>query len=193
MSLEAAPVPVPGISVEVATRSFLPGFVRRREERIGHFFTKRQIEEMDPERTSDIFYGLSHVDVEYTPPHQQEMGEESGRRVKLYHQLRTSRNQPWHCEPTLLLNGWQVLPDWWRLDHFEPDEILAIEAYWRPFEVPGSFPVGPDVSFTRMSEGRPVFQRGDVSGGLSPDVSPTRPFASTCGAIVVWTELRPSR
>lgn len=193
VSLETAPVPVPGISVEVATESFLPGFVQRRVRREGHFFTKGQIEELDPERTSGIFHGLPNVDVAYTPPHRQELGEESGRRVTLYHQMRTTRGQPWFCAPTLLLNGWHVLPDWWRLDHFEPEEILAIEAYWRPHEVPTSFPVGPNVTFTGMSEGTPVFQRGDVSGGLNPDITPTRPFASSCGTIVVWTELRPER
>lgn len=214
LSLVPRPLELPGIAVDVEAETFVPGFLHRRENRDGHFLTKAEIADADPVRLSALLDDLENVRARYRPPNRAERG---GWTVGVFNHLRSYRAESMHggqdlyCTPSLLLDGRLLPPDRtaWRLDDIKPEEVLAVEVYWKPSQVPGRFSIGPvssaepigaeaptarsrtasgsDPARTRSGEGG-VLQPGSAYDPREPAIGPQ---AVSCGAIVVWTELRP--
>lgn len=208
VALTPRPFELPGIGAEVVAETFVPGFLHRRETRDGHFLTKADIEADDPVRLSTFLDGLANVKARYRPRRE---GGRGGRIVRVWNHLRGYRSGPLWCVPSLVLNG-RLLPadrTAWRLDDIEPEEVLAMEVYWKPSQVPRRLTVGPLVASEPIggeaptarsrtaSDADPAGTRTGEAGALIPGsgYDPTAPaigpLARRCGTIVIWTELQP--
>lgn len=122
--LTPAAVEVPGLDVEVSSESWVAGFLRRKEELEGHFLTRRDIEERDPVRLTQMVRDHPQVQVRYDP--------ERGRRAL----LTSPADDRSRCEPALVLNG-TVTPDFVTLDDIDPQRVIAMEVYWKRSELTG--------------------------------------------------------
>lgn len=210
VALTPRPVELPGVSAEVVAETFVPGFLHRRGTRDGHFVTKAAIDSADPVRLSTFLDRFPNVRSRYRP--MREDGR-AGWKVHVWRHIRAHRSTPLWCVPSLILNG-KLLPadrTVWRLDDIEPEDVLAMEVYWRPSQVPrrmavgpviASEPVGGDVPTARsrtVSDADPAGTRTGEAGALIPGSGydpfepAIGPMAASCGTIVIWTELRPGR
>lgn len=189
--LKPRPVELPGIEAEVSARSWLPGFRWRRDSLDGHFFTKQDIEEQDPARVTDLLRSLPQVRVRYRPG--------AG-----WHATMMNRTSGWaddaRCRPRIVLDGDWVPRDLVRmsLNDVEPEEILAMEVYWKPGKLPDGLDPPPSVLGAEAAgPGSGIEAEGDRSGRNRGPTSfrglERVPFSdlrtATCGVVVIWTEL----
>lgn len=209
VALTPRPFRLPGVGAEAAAGTFVPGFLHRRATRDGHFVTKAAIDSADPVRLSTFLDSrFPNVRARYRPMRE---GGRGGWKVHVWRHVRAHRSTPLWCVPSLILNG-RLLPadrTVWRLDDIEPEEVLAVEVYWKPSQVPrrmavgpviASEPVGGDVPTGRSrtaSDADPAGTRSTEGGilapgsGYDPFEPAVGPLAASCGTIVIWTELRP--
>lgn len=208
VALTPRPFELSGVGAEVVAETFVPGFLHRRETRDGHFVTKADIEADDPVRLSTFLDRFPNVRSRYRPLRDDGRG---GWKVRLWNHTRGYRSGELWCVPSLILNG-RLLPadrTAWRLDDIEPEEVLAMEVYWKPSQVPRRMSVGPLVASEPVggeaptarsrtaSDADPAGTRTGEAGALIPGSGydpyepAIGPMAASCGTIVIWTELRP--
>lgn len=200
--LAPAPVEMPGLDVAVDSDSWVAGFLRRKDELEGHFLTKKDIEERDPVRLSQMIRDYPQVQIRYDPRH--------GRRA-LLHSPADNRS---YCEPALVLDG-TVTPDFISLDDIEPERVIAMEVYWKRSELTRE-DIRPPLELGDGSSGSPLSVYGApptrepmdvVEGRFTESAAPedpgvdgspgpvggrrtgAGPIMDYCGAIYVWTTL----
>lgn len=189
------PVELPGVEAEVPAETWLPGFRWRREHLDGHFLTRKDIVEEDPVRVTDLVRSLPEVRVRYRP--------DEGWYTTMF-----SRGSGWaedaRCKPHIVLNGQWVPRDLLEmsLNEIEPEDVLAMEVYWKPVELPDDLDPPPSVlgegaagpgSGIEAGEGGPVGDRGPTSMGGLEQLPFSDMRTSSCGTVVVWTELEAGR
>lgn len=208
VALTPSPFRLPDVGAEVTAGTFVPGFLHRRATRDGHFVTKAALDSADPVRLSTFLDRFPNVRARYRPTREDGRG---GWKVHVWRHVRAHRSTPLRCVPSLILNG-RLLPadrTVWRLDDIEPEDVLAMEVYWKPSQVPrrmavgpviASEPIGGDVPTARSrtaSDADPAETRSTEGGllapgsGYDPYEPAIGPMAASCGTIVIWTELRP--
>lgn len=177
LALTPTPIELPGIHVETTAGTFIPGFVRRRETRKGIFLTRSDLDSLAPEFLSQALRSRAHVRLRYQPPGSGGWNP-SGFRVLVSRQVAGTP----YCRPTLILNGTK-LDGSWHLDDFEPKDVLAMEVYWDPSQVPGLEHDGYALQAGALPSG----------AGFSAPGAPALfgPYFTRCGAILIWTQLRP--
>lgn len=189
--LAPRPVELPGVEAEVAAETWLPGFRWRREHLDGHFLTRKDIVDEDPVRVTDLVRSLPQVRVRYSP--------DEGWYTTMF-----SRGSGWaedaRCKPHIVLNGQWVPRDLLEmsLNEIEPEEVLAMEVYWKPVELPDGLDPPPSVvGEGAAGPGSGIEAKGDQSGRSRGPTSmgglEQLPFSdmrtASCGTVVVWTEL----
>lgn len=126
-------------------------FRRRMQKGFGEYITRNDIERRSPRNTSDLFRGVTGVDV--------------ARRQFGTSQILMRRGAR-RCKPALFLDG--VLRRDFPVDNLDPDAIQAIEIYRRNAEIPPKFQgasnCGILVVHTRVQATRP----GELGGGGGP-------------------------
>lgn len=122
VDVDVVPLPPLRVSVEAAPRGKLAGFHHRRERASGVFFTRQEIEDRDPQRTSDLFRGLPGVRVSRFEPGSSSIGIVRG---------------PTACSIDYFLDGIRVFS--FDVDVVPPEVIDGIEVYRGPSEVPPQF------------------------------------------------------
>lgn len=179
---------LPPLTVPISPGTGLDGFPRRRENREGHFFTREEILATSPARLTDVFEDrqFEKVRVRYDYP-----GGHSGP----YDLRLFDPDGPgtW-CTPGLVVDGRAIPHEWvregkWSLNRYDPDEIEAMEVYWKFGEVPTSFrgAISPDLQ--NLWSGTSV-----TSDGRRQPIDERRPIAEMqdwvqrCGTVVLWTE-----
>lgn len=175
--LEAEPVALRDLAVEVESRSFLPGFLRRRENREGHFLVKSEIDSVDPSGVSDLLDSLEGVRRAFNPS-PGPLGEAWDIGV-----LNRGPGRGPYCRPTLVLNGRRA--PFTRYEDIEVDRVLALEVYLEPSEVPDGIDLRVEDRFQPLT-GIGVFQ----GGGPPSRGDGVQPFVTECGAVLMWTEFR---
>lgn len=209
--LKRRPVEIPEVGVTVEGRSWVPGFLERREHRPGHFVTRADVARRDPSHLHELFRGMSGVHVEV---------DHSAHGYDKYIPLMYDRVGPglW-CRPAILVDG-SPLPRFRALNAIPPHRIIGMEVYPAPSMVPDSVSVGgrmvapsdrtpsaavwqppplpPPDAGPEAEQGDPArhrptpvgpsSERGRGSPGGSPGLyAPHTP--EPCGAILVWTSL----
>lgn len=175
--LEADPVALQDLDVEVESRSFLPGFLQRRENREGHFLVKSDIDSIDPSGVPDLLDSLEGVRREFNP-NPGPLGRAWDIGV-----LNRGPGHGLYCRPTLVLNGRRA--PFTRYEDIEVDRVLALEVYLEPSEVPDGIALRTEDRF------RPLTGIGVFQGGGPPTRGDgVQPFVTECGAVLVWTEFR---
>lgn len=200
--LAPSPVEMPGLDVAVDSDSWVAGFMRRKEELEGHFLTRKDIEERDPARLTQMIRDYPQVRIHYDPSH--------GRRILLH----SPADDRFHCEPALVLNG-AVTPGFVTLDDIEPERVVAMEIYWKrsqlrregirpplelrdgssepPLSVYGASPTRDPMDVVRGGFTESIGTEDPGVGESPGPVDGRRTGAGTimdyCGAIYVWTAL----
>lgn len=161
--LERTVLAVEDLEVEVDRPRVDPmaGFKRRREDGLGLFLDRGDIEERNPATTSDLFRSLAGVSVE---PNRLGVAEVTVRRFG------------GRCRPTVYVDG-VLTSGMMRVDYVVPEAIIGIEVYRGPAEVPPQFNkptrqgCGTILIWTRIP--------GYTPPGVEPDTSssPPRPAA----------------
>lgn len=100
-------------------------FKRRMETGFGEFITRKEIEERNPQYTSDLLRTVPGVDV----------GPVRYGRAEV-----TMRRAGRKCRPVVFLDG--VMSRDYRIDNLQPGAIQGIEVYRRASETPPQFNVG---------------------------------------------------
>lgn len=100
-------------------------FKRRMERGFGEFITRQDIEERNPQHTSDLLRTVPGVNVGPVQYGQAEV---------------TMRRSGRECQPVVFLDG--VLTRNYAVDNLEPQAIEGIEVYRRATETPPQFDVG---------------------------------------------------
>lgn len=116
---------VEDITVEVERRRTgkLAGFEERRKRGFGHFITPEEIEDRNPQETSDLLRGVPGVSVGPS-----RLGGAD---------VRITRRAVGNCEVTYWVDG-QPLNDY-NIDEMNRDDVLAMEIYRGPSETPQRF------------------------------------------------------
>lgn len=122
LDVDVMPLPPLRVSVDAAPRGKLAGFYHRRERASGVFFTRQQIEDRDPRRTSDLFRGLPGIRVSRFGPGSSSVAIARG---------------PTACPIEYFLDGIRVGS--FEVDAVPPEVIDGIEVYRGPSEVPPQF------------------------------------------------------
>lgn len=175
--MEANPVALRDLEVEVESRSFLPGFLQRRESREGHFLVKAEIDSIDPSGVPDLLDSLEGVRREFNPS-PGPLGRAWDIGV-----LNRGPGPGLYCRPTLVLNGRRA--PFTRYEDIEVGRVLALEVYLEPSEVPDGIDLRLEDRF------RPLTGIGVFQGGGPPTRGDgVQPFMTECGAVLVWTEFR---
>lgn len=186
------PVEVGGIETEVAPGSWIAGFRWRREHVDGHFFTRKEIAEEDPERVTDLLRSLPHVRVRYRP--------DRGWYTTMVSRS-AGRAEDARCQPHIVLDGEWLPRDVlaMSLDEVEPEDVLAMEVYWKEVDLPEDLDVPPAVLGERsgLAPGAGTETAAGAAGSRGPTslrgLDPV-PFSDTrtvsCGVVVLWTELK---
>lgn len=162
VEVRVAPGPVELEELEVSVRSltWVPGFRERRRSATGHFFTRSEIEEADPSYLTRLLRGREGVRI----------GLDRGAHGadKRYPQFyyRGPGDAGVFCRPVVFVDGEMMGPGrrYLRFNEIPPDEVLAMEVYYRERDVPenieyehrepGSGADGPDdVASTEQGRG----------------------------------------
>jgi hypothetical protein len=133
LELQSRPVPLEGLRVQGHARARLGGFYTRREQKLGTFIDRTQIERAAPKRPSDLMrlvpglriicpgFSISCTLRTWAPP--AIAGVDAG-----------------DCPMQYFVDG-SLSPDF-QLDDLLPDEIEAIEVYTHAASVPARFNIG---------------------------------------------------
>lgn len=111
------------VTVEGNRATIIPEFERRRRAGFGHYVTPEEIRESNAFDVTDYLWGVPGVRREY------------GR-----FEERVTMRSPFgrsECSPAIYWNG-NLMPGM-RLNDFVPEEVLAMEVYTRPAQMPARF------------------------------------------------------
>lgn len=136
------PLSVEDLEVTSLSLTWFPGFLRRRQERTGHFFTRREIAAAHPEHLTDLLRGREGIRLGFN-----RLAFGANRRFPQLHYTgpayerggfgRPRRQSPF-CRPVVLVDGEPMGPGS-RYHHFNeipPERVLAMEVYYRAEEMP---------------------------------------------------------
>lgn len=137
------PISLEDLEVTSLALTWFPGFLRRRESRTGHFFTKQEIEAADPDHLTDLLRDREGVRLGFN---RQAYGAEK-RFPQFYYTgpayeggARSGRPRlagPF-CRPVVLVDGEPMGPGspYLRFNEIPPELVLAMEVYYRAGELP---------------------------------------------------------
>lgn len=133
VEVRVAPVPVELEELKVTARllTWVPGFRERRENRRGHFFTRREIEKADPDHLTELLRDREGVRIGFNA---NAHGPE-----KRYPQFYYRGPGPGlHCRPAVFVDGDMMGPGepWFYFNEIPADEVLAMEVYYRESDLP---------------------------------------------------------
>lgn len=164
------PISLEDLEVTSLSLTWFPGFIRRKEDRTGHFFTKQEIEAADPDHLTDLLRDREGVRLGfnrhaygarkrfpqfyYTGP-AYEGGAGSGR----------PRLSSAFCRPVILVDGEPIGPGspYLRFNEIPPELVLAMEVYYRAEELPESITFN-DLRLTSLSR-EDVRRAAEMAGG----------------------------
>lgn len=127
------PVRVEDLEVLAYSLSWYPGFRERRDERTGHFFTREEIARRDPEHLTELLRGAEGVHIGFN-----RSAPSGSKLTPQFYQRGTRRGL--FCRPAIFVDGDVTGPGqpWWYFDEIPAEEVLALEVYYRPQDVPES-------------------------------------------------------
>lgn len=134
VEVRVAPGPVELEELEVSVRSltWVPGFRERRRSATGHFFTKSEIEEADPDHLTGLLRDREGVRIG--------LDRNAHGADKRYPQFyyRGPGGEGVFCRPVVFVDGEMMGPGrpYLRFNEIPPDEVLAMEVYYRERDVP---------------------------------------------------------
>lgn len=137
------PVTVEDLDVSALALSWFPGFLERREERTGHFFTRQEIIEADPGYLTQLLRDREGVRIGFN---RRAHGHE-----KRYPQFEyTGPGAGLFCYPAIFVNGETIGPGqpYWHFNEIPPERALAMEVYYRERDIP------EDIAYTEYREAR---------------------------------------
>lgn len=154
------PVELERLTVTARSLTWLPGFRERREDRTGHFFTKREIEEADPSYLSQLLRGREGV--------RMGVNRNAHGHHKRYPQFfyRGPGRRGNFCRPVVFVNGDMMGPGrpYWHFNEIPPERVLAMEVYYRERDVPET--IDYDVRGQLSESGPDAFDAPDRPRGL---------------------------
>lgn len=179
------------LTVPISPETGLAGFRHRRENLDGFFFTREEILASNPRQLTDVFQDRSvpKVRVEYEYP-----GRHSGPyRLRIF----DPDGPGYWCTPGLIVDGNAVPYRWvregkWSLNRYDPEDVVAMEVYWKPGEVPKAFRGGVAADLRNLwpaASGR----SGEAARTASEPAGQQRPSLRSmdrlgrCGTVVLWT------
>lgn len=129
------PVAVEDLDVSALSLSWFPGFLDRREERTGHFFTREDIARTDPTRLTELLRGAEGVRIG-----RNRHAEGAAVRYPQFYYRGPGRGL--HCHPAVFVDGEMLGPGtpYWHFNEIPPVEVLAMEVYYREADLPESIP-----------------------------------------------------
>ena len=142
------PIALEELQVTTLALSWFPGFRDRRAEGKGHFFTAADIAAADPDHLTDLLRGAEGVRIGYNR-HAHGASRrypQFYRRGPAYYGIGSTRGRllrrPPHCRPAVFVDGNQIGPghEYWHFNEIPPDEVLAMEVFYRGRDVPESIP-----------------------------------------------------
>ena len=126
------------------------GFYERRSQGFGHFFTRSQIQDINPSHLTDLFRRIPGMALASTNVIQNAV------------RMRGARD----CPPLLWLDGSPAAAAEYDLDTIDPESVEAMEVYSGPSEVPVQFQPPMDVQacgaiviWTRQGEPRHAYAK----------------------------------
>lgn len=162
--LEPRALELPGIDVQVeGEESWIDEFLRRHDNREGHFITHADLEARDPVRLTDMLRSIPKIRVAYRTDigwTTSMMNRSLGRDFSPAEPGRLEGHGPARCTPYLVVDGDKRNEKLWRLNHIDPDDVIAMEVYWKPSEIPDRYrddldPCGAILIWTEIAlEGR---------------------------------------
>ena len=146
----AQPEPLSLDDLEVTTLalSWFPGFAEREAEGKGHFFTAGDIAGADPDHLTDLLRDADGVRVGYNRhadgPNRR--FPQFYRRGPIYYGIGATGGRlvrrPSYCRPVVFVDGEPIGPGhpYWFFNEIPPEDVLAMEVYYRPQDVPDGIP-----------------------------------------------------
>jgi hypothetical protein len=126
------PVELEELEVSVRTLTWMPGFRERRRSATGHFFTKSEIEDADPSYLTQLLRGREGVRIGL------DHGAHGADRRYPQFYYRGPGRAGVFCRPVVFVDGEMMGPGrrYLRFNEIPPDEVLAMEVYYRERDVP---------------------------------------------------------